>query len=169
MARRKRQPVISLSEIESHKAKGWNQSEIAREYGVTRQYISWIVHEYGGRLSPRSLVLEEHFPWTVPGHMQSASVCRRLRDHAEFVTTWGMGMSQDSRDRLRSLYRRLREDDVVVEFDPSIPSTPGLALDGGFALRPRTKADGKLLIRVNEHTRLTREGRTLWELPPIDP
>jgi hypothetical protein len=72
------------------------------------------------------------------------------------VTTWGMGMSQDSRDRLRSLYRRLREDDVVVEFDPSFPSTPGLALDGGFALRPRTKADGKLLIRVNEHTRLTR-------------
>ena len=40
-------------------------------------------------------------------------VCRRLRDHAEFVTIWGTGMSQ--------------------------------------------------------HTRLTHEGRTLWQLPPIDP
>ena len=92
---------------------------------------------------------------------------RILRDHAEFVVTGGL--SNHRLQRLRTLYRELREADVVVEYHPDIPPQPGLSRNGGFALRSRRPADGDLIIRVNEYTRLTRDGRTLWRLPDCDP
>ncbi|AVR57146.1 transcriptional repressor [Mycobacterium phage Pistachio] len=39
---------LSLAIIEDLRGKGYTQSEIARMYGVTRQYVSWIKHYYGG-------------------------------------------------------------------------------------------------------------------------
>lgn len=92
---------------------------------------------------------------------------RSLRDHAEFVVTGAI--STHRLKRLRAFYRKLREADVVVEYNPAIPPQPGVSRNGGFALRSRRPADGDLMIRVNEYTRLTREGRTLWRLPDSDP
>ncbi|QBP32283.1 hypothetical protein SEA_NOELLA_74 [Mycobacterium phage Noella] len=46
------QPELSLAIIEDLRGKGYTQSDIARMYGVTRQYVSWIKHYYGGRLTP---------------------------------------------------------------------------------------------------------------------
>ncbi|MBB2993659.1 transcriptional regulator with XRE-family HTH domain [Mycolicibacterium iranicum] len=43
---------LTLAIIEDLKGKGYSQSEIARMYGVTRQYVSWIKHNYNGRLTP---------------------------------------------------------------------------------------------------------------------
>lgn len=45
----KNQPELTLAVVEDLKGKGYTQSEIARMYGVTRQYVSWIKHYYGGR------------------------------------------------------------------------------------------------------------------------
>ncbi|AVO25772.1 helix-turn-helix DNA-binding protein [Mycobacterium phage Morrow] len=53
----KNQPELTLAVVEDLKGKGYTQSEIARMYGVTRQYVSWIKHYYGGRLTPREIVL----------------------------------------------------------------------------------------------------------------
>ncbi len=165
MARRRGQPAITLSEIEALKNRGYNQSEIAEQRGVTRQHISGIVRKYGGRLTKRQLVLEQHFPWQVPTKMQSASVYRRLRDHGEHFVTGGVGMPVATLGRLPSFYRDFRNH--VLEFDPSIPPEPGFAKDGGFARRERTPDDGNLLIRVNDWTKMTDHGWHIWTLPAI--
>ncbi|QJD52217.1 immunity repressor [Mycobacterium phage JF4] len=64
---------LSLAIIEDLRGKGYTQSEIARMYGVTRQYVSWIKHYYGGKLTPRELVLQ-HFPFQVPVHQHAGGV-----------------------------------------------------------------------------------------------
>lgn len=156
------QPKLTLAIVEDLKVKGYTQADIARMFGVTRQYVSWIKYTYGGRLTPRERVLRE-FPWKVPEPMTQQSPYRRMREHGEYVATNGVGMSPAKLSRLRNFYRKLR--DQVLEFDPAIPPKPGFANKGGFAYRPRTDDDGDLLIRVNDHTNLTEKGRTIWVFP----
>ena len=160
--------TLSLAVVEDLKNKGFNQSEIAEMYGVTKQYVSWIKHTYGGRLTPREIALQ-NFPFDVPEAMGQTTQFRRLRDHGEYIATHGIGMSRDKLDRLRTFYRNLRENNVVLEFDPEIPPEPGVCSKGGWAYRPREESDGDLIIRVNEHTNLTDEGRGIWRLPPHGP
>lgn len=159
---------LSLATIEDLKGKGWSQSRIAEAYGVTRQYISWIKHTYGGRLTPKEIMLQ-NFPWKVPAEMCQASPYRRMRDHAEYLATGGEGMAETKLKRLRSFYRKLADENVVVEFDPNIPPEPGTASRGGFAYRKKEPRDGDLMIRANEYTNITEEGRMIWRIPPIEP
>ncbi len=156
---------LTVEIIDELKDKGYTQSQIAQMYGVTRQAVSWHKRTYGGRRTPREAILEEHFPWKVSKEQSRCSAFRRLRDHAEYVATDGVGMSKDKLSRLRSFYRKLREDNVVLEYDPNIPPEEGFANKGGFALRPRHGRDGNLMIRVNQYTTLTVEGRRIWLLP----
>jgi len=167
-AKKARQPVISLAELEALKRKGFNQSQIAEMKGVTRQYISWVKRYYGGNLTPREQALEA-WPWEVPAAMNMAAPCRRLRDHAEYWATGGKGMAEHKLRDLRGFYKRLHENDEVVEFDPEIPPQPGVSAPGGFAYRKREPEDGDLIIRVNEHTNLTEQGRRIWRFPPREP
>ncbi|AGY37025.1 repressor [Mycobacterium phage Fredward] len=161
-------PKLSLSIVEDLKGKGYTQSEIAEMYGVTRQYVSWIKHQYGGRRTPKEMVMD-HFPWKVPSVQSHASPYRRLRDHGEYIATGGVGMDEEKLKRLRSFYRKLKDDNVVVEYDPSLPPEKGVSTKGGWAFRQRLPGDGDLIIRVNEHTNLTEEGRMIWRLPPVEP
>lgn len=134
-------------------------------YGVTRQAVSWHLKTYGAPLSTRQIV-NQAWPWeTENGHDQSTAY-KRLRDHGEFMRTGGKGMSEDKLKRLKSWYRKLRDENIVVEFDPDLPPIKGVSPVGGFAYRPRESGDGDLLIRVNEHTTLTPEGEVLWCWPP---
>jgi transcriptional regulator with XRE-family HTH domain len=165
---RAQQGRLSLPEVEALKNQGFNQSEIADMYGVTKQYVSWIKHRYGGRLTPREEALM-HFPFDVPELQTQSTYYKRLRDHGEFVATGGVGMSFDKLRRLRGFYKRLREGNLVVEFDPSFPPEPGVSKVGGFKLKPRTAEDKDFLIRVNEHTELTEEGQMIWRFPPFEP
>lgn len=162
------QPKLTLAVIEGLKNKGYNQSEIAEMYGVTRQAVSWHKRHYGGRLTPRETVLQ-HFPWSVPMRMGQSSPYRRLRDHGEYVATGGVGMDQTKLQRLRGFYQRLRDDNLVVEFDPEIPPIEGVSVAGGFAYRTRRKSDLDLLVRRNRYTFLTKEGLMIWRFPPVDP
>jgi transcriptional regulator with XRE-family HTH domain len=159
---------LTLAIVEALKNKGLSQSEIARQYGVTRQYVSWIKHTYGGRLTPRELVLQ-HFPFQVPVEMGQTSPYRRLRDHGEYIATGGVGMTEDQLQRLRSFYRKLRKGNLVVEFDPNIPPIPGVSNKGGWAYRERLPDDGDLLISVNEFTNITDKRRNIWRVPAGDP
>jgi Fe2+ or Zn2+ uptake regulation protein len=58
--------------------------------------------------------------------------------------------------------------DKVVEFDPALPPCEDASV-GGFAYRDRLESDGDLLIRVNEHTHLSDEGRKVWSMPKVLP
>lgn len=160
---------LSLAVVEDLKGKGYSQSEIAEMFGVTRQYVSWIKHTYNGKKTPREVVLES-WPFDVPAELCQTSPYRRLRDHGEYIWTGGDKMSPDQLNRLRAFYKKLKDDDVVVEFDPTIPPIPDVSNKGGWAFRRRVSGDGEeLLIRVNEHTRLTPEGRMIWRFPPRFP
>jgi transcriptional regulator with XRE-family HTH domain len=159
---------LSPSVIDRLKNQGMTQSEIARMYDVTRQYISWIKYYHGGRMTPREEVLQ-HFPFVVPTELTQTSPYRRLRDHGEFMATGGVGMSDDKLKRLRAFYAKLRDEGLVVEYDPETPPIPGESNKGGWAFRKRLKSDGDLLIRVNEYTHLTDRGLMIWRFPPRDP
>jgi hypothetical protein len=161
-------PALSLAVIEDLKNKGYSQSEIAEMFGKTRQAVSWHKHTYGGKMTPREIVLQ-HFPWTVSAEQSQSSPYRRMRDHGEYIATGGKGMSEDKLNRLRTFYRKINEERLVLEFDPSLPPEPGVSNKGGFAFRDRRPEDGDLLIRVNEFTNLTDEGREIWRFPPQDP
>lgn len=157
-------PVLTPSLIEEMKRKGYNQSQIARLYGVTRSYVSWVKHRGGNYTQTARERVMANYPWDVGAKFHDASPNKRMRDHAEYMATRGKGMSEDKLRRLSSFYRYLERDQMVVEFDPDIPPSPGIKT-GGFAYRPREDSDGDLIIRVNEYTRLTPEGRKLWRLP----
>lgn len=162
-------PELTPAEIDRLKNKGLTQSDIARLYQVTRQYISWIKYYHGGRLTPREEVMK-HWPFVVPADMTQTSPFKRLRDHGEYVATGGVGMSEDKLSRLRKFYQRLRDENLVVEFDPRIPPIEGVSNKGGWAFRKRRASDLNMLIRVNEYTDLTDYGKRVWVLPPnIDP
>lgn len=159
-----RKPLI-FSEIEELRRKGYNQSQIAAMHGVSRQAVSWHKQTYGGFLTYRQVV-NKLWPWKTTDLHGKSKVYQRLRDHGEYVLTRGEGMSADKLGRLRSWWRVLRKDGVVVEFDPELPPLPGISPHGGFAYRERLPQDGVLLIRVNEHTTLTEGGRRIWCWPP---
>ncbi|AEK07735.1 immunity repressor [Mycobacterium phage MarQuardt] len=161
---------LSLAVVEDLKNKGFNQSEIAEMYGVTRQYVSWIKHTYGGRLTPREEVLKE-FPFDVPRNMGQTSPFKRLRDHGEYVATGGVGMPDEKLKRLRSFYRKLRDEGLVLEFDPDIPPIDGVSAQGGWRYVEATpeERESGILIRENEHSRITQKGRMIWRFPPREP
>lgn len=159
---------ISLAIIEELKRKGYNQTQIAEMFDVSRQAVSYHKVVYGGTRTPREIV-NDHFPFKAPRPFSQQSPCRRLRDHGEYMATGGKGMSEAKLKRLRAFYKKLRDENVVVEFDPNIPPTPGVCRDGGFAFRTRLPEDEDLLVRVNEYTTLSEEGRMIWRFPPVDP
>ncbi|GAB4584436.1 XRE family transcriptional regulator [Nocardia sp. IFM 10818] len=159
---------LTLAIVESLKNQGLTQSEIANMYGVTRQYVSWIKKTYGGSETPRERVLK-NFPWTLTTQQGQMAPARNLRNHAEYMATGGKGMSAEKLTKLRNFYKKLRDENVVVEFDPALPPEPGVSSVGGFAYRPRAAEDGDLLIRVNEHTAMNEEGKIIWRFPPREP
>lgn len=159
-----RSPLI-FSVIEGLRRKGYNQSQIADMHGVSRQAVSWQKKTYGGRLTTRQIV-NQAWPWNTTDLHGKSKAFQRLRDHGEYMATGGRGMNEDKITRLKAWWRKLRDENVVLEFDPGIPPIRGVSPHGGFAYRPRLASDGELLIRNNEYTDLTEEGELIWCWPP---
>ncbi|OHT98269.1 hypothetical protein BKG71_19315 [Mycobacteroides chelonae] len=161
---------LTIGIVRQLRNQGMNFAEIAREFGVTRQAVSYLWRKYDGSQTTRQKVAAE-LPFNVPDQFNRAAPLQRLRDHAEFMMTLDdPQLREDQRKRLRSFYKKLRDDNVVVEYDPNIPSDPGVCKTGGFAYRPREPRDGDLLIRENEYTNLTEYGENeLWHFPPHEP
>jgi hypothetical protein len=113
--------------------------------------------------------VREHFPWNVSGNLTEADPYLSLRAYGEWVATGGRGLPETTVAKARALVQMLRQRDAVLEYDPSLPPVNGLSDHGGFALRPRTEADGDLLVRDNPHTTLTQEGRMIWRFQYVDP
>lgn len=156
-----------FSQIEELRRRGLNQTEIADMHGVSRQAVSQQKIKYGGVKTTRQIV-NEAWPWTTTGLHGKSAAYQRLRDHGEFIVSGGREMSEYKLGRHAAWLKMMRRNDYVLEFDPNIPPTPGVAPTGGFAYRKRDpQTDGfNLLIRVNEFTTLTPEGRRLWSYAP---
>ncbi|KRD08604.1 hypothetical protein ASE48_08550 [Mycobacterium sp. Root265] len=159
-----RAPLV-FSVVEDLRRRGYNQSQIAEMHGVTRQAVSWQKKTYGGSLTPRQIV-QKAWPWKTSDAHGKSKAYQHLRNHGEFMATGGRDMNEDKINRLKSWWQKLRDENVVLEFDPSIPPIPGVSPHGGFRYVPRLASDGDLLIRVNEHTDLSDEGEMIWCWPP---
>lgn len=154
--------------INELKARNVSQAEIARMYGVSPSYVTWIKRNYGGVIKSPYETIRELWPWKVDTRFQDASVHKRLRDHLEFMALGNsrFDVSSYRRGLLRGFYRKLKNENLVVEFDPEIPPSDGI-FTGGWAFRTKTTLDGDLIIRVNEHTRpLDTRAKMIWRFPP---
>lgn len=109
-------------------------------------------------------VAREVFPWQVPG-IQRGKLYDVLQDHSEYMATGGRQMPEWRLTRLRSFYDKLASEDLVIEHHPDIPPNED-AENGGFAFRQRQESDGTLIVRENDVTNLTKEGRRIWRIPP---
>lgn len=167
-----RPPVITPAMIEDLKkqtnprtGRPFNQADIAEIFGVTRQYISKVKFQTTDfSQTPREVAMES-FPWkSVPAEFQRSALNKRLRDHAEYVATGGDGMTRYKLDRLRSFYKKLQDEGLVVEFDPEIPPHDGNK-HGGYAYRQRLETDGELIIRVNQLAEMTPTAYVVWRYP----
>jgi hypothetical protein len=160
--------VISIGLIEELKRKGYNQTQIAQMFDVSRQAVSYHKVTYNGSRTPREAVRDD-FPWKLPSEISSQAPARRIRDLGEFVATGGKGMQEQKLTKLRNFLKKLKDGDLVLEYNPDFPPIQGFANKGGFRLQPRRPSDGDLLIRNNKHTRLTKQGRMIWRFPPVLP
>ncbi|QGJ90972.1 immunity repressor [Mycobacterium phage BiancaTri92] len=168
-----RQP-LTLSTIEDLRRKGYNYQQIGDMHGVTRQAVDWQVRTYGGRLDTRQQV-KALWPFETHKPHDKSKAFQRLRDHGEYMRQLSFkGFSEEKKKRLISWWRMLRNDNVVLEFDPSIEPYPGM-VGGGFRYVPREERDDDQLIRVNEHVRpevldedgsLDSKAELIWTWPP---
>lgn len=155
--------------IQSLRTKGYNYAQIGTFYGITRQAVSAMAKKYGGITPTPREEARRFWPFRVPAHFQRSMINQRLRDHLEYQICNGKGMSERQLYLLRLFYQKIRNENLVVEYDPSIPPSDGV-YTGGWAYRPRETMDGKLLIRVNHHTLpMDDEMRRIWQLPRHPP
>lgn len=169
-----RDPLLDLSDVpklEKLRNQGMTYREIGLELNVSHQTVSNFIKANAPHLLTARQVVSQHFPWRggsdgVTTEMQKASVYKRMRDFGEWAETNGEGMSAEKLRRLRTWLSYLRRNNVVLEFDPTIPPIDGISPHGGFAYRERVESDGRLLFRVNRWTiEMTPEMYSIWELP----
>lgn len=156
---------LTPATIEELKRKGLTQVQIAKMYGVTPQAVSIMKRSHGGYSKTPREEAKELFPWVVRNEHQWAYQNRRLRDHGEYVATGGKGMSREKLEKLAAWYERLEAEDVVVEYDPTIPPDDSNSF-GGWRYVPRENSDADLMIRVNEYAKeIDEKARMIWRIP----
>lgn len=165
--------LITPAEIDDLRRKGFNQSRIAEMMGVTRSYISWVKNTYGAASStyekPREIARRNMPDWPLAGRQHQTQVYAQLGNHLEYVDTAGKGMSENKLYRLRLFYDRLERNNEIIEFNPEFGPTKSVGA-GGFRYLQRTPDDDpRIIIRENEYTQLTDEGRIVWRLPKAKP
>lgn len=161
-----RPPKIDIEVLIELLLQNKNQNEVAAYFDVTRQAVSDFMKRHNITRELKRAEAMKFYPWDTGTQFNDAWENRLMRDHMEFMATGGEGLQPWKIDRLRAFYRRLVNEDVVVEFDPAIPP-PGVngSGTGGFAYRSREERDANLIIRVNAHTTLSEEGKKYLVLP----
>lgn len=143
---------------------GHTQSEVARMLGTTKQTVNYHKEKAGWR-SPFE-VATENLPWDdLEGQAVKATPYARILNHLEFEATGGEHMPPSKLRRLRQWYEgRLLRFNVVVEYRPDIPPTPGQQY-GFWRYVPREDRDGDLIIRENEFTQLNDAQKEWFRMP----
>lgn len=159
---------LSPASLQYWARKGYSQSAMARRYGTTRQYPSWIVDYYGLERSKRAEALK-YFPFKVSAEQGQCAQFKRLRDHLDFVVNHGDGWPYERKRRLGAWYDMLKRENFVVEFDPALPPQPGVCKPGGWTYRNRLHTDADFLIRFNEYADLPEFEKENWRFPKRDP
>ncbi len=153
---------------------GYSQVQIAHICDVSKARVNQVKllaleQVPGFKDTPRN-ELKSNFPWKIPEEMQRAYPHRLLRDHGEFMVTGGKGMTDNALMRLRGWYRKLKNENVVLEFNPEFPPVSGIRSGGWRYVERDEKIDGDpvsgSVIRVNDLASLTEDSRSIWTFPP---
>lgn len=144
-------------------SKGVRQSEIAREYGVSRQYVGQLAKQ-GGYDSPITKV-SRNLPWEVDPAFYANTIYKGVTLHGHMMLAGKEKISATSQSKLLGFYRKLIRFNVVVDYDPDYLAQPGLTNTNGFAYVPRGAADKDYIIKVRPGVRITPLGEKLWRLP----
>lgn len=140
---------------------GQSQSQIARDFGVSRQYVSKLAKQ-GGFENPLN-IMYENLPWEVKKDFVNNTIWKNVRRHGIWVSTGKLG--EGDKAHLRSFYRKLLAFNVVVDYDPEYPSIPGISNTNGFAFAARTPEDEDFVVKIRPGTRITAIGDRLWRIP----
>ena len=146
---------------------GQTQSEIAREFGVTRQYVSRLAVQ-GGYVN-KSRVVSDNLPWEVHRDFAENTIYKNVRRHGIAMAHGVNAVGRADQAHLRSFHRKLVAFNVVVDYDPSYPAVPGFSNTPGFAFVPRSTRDRDFVIKIRPDLNLTQEGLRLWRMPAENP
>lgn len=138
------------------------QTELAREYGVTRQYIHKLAKQAGHE--PLRTIVTENFPWPIKSEFSQNNLYQALR----VVGLWNMdpnAVKPNTLQKLRGVLRKVQNFNTVLDYDPDYPAVPGLTNTPGFAYVPRTESDENFIVKIKPETRITPIGRKLWRMP----
>lgn len=141
-------------------------SQIAKEYGVSVAYVSYLRRNFGKYRTRKERALDA-LPWddVSPQHKRS-QVFENLRNHLYYVAVGPKDMSERQLKRLGTWYDRL-EGYVVVRDPDQGPSFDDAY--GGWRYADRTPRDGDLILREDENTKINDADRMLWRIPAIRP
>lgn len=130
-------------------------TELARALGVSKQAVSRWINDHP-EFWTLSQIVNNNFPLRrVPTSEQRDRVYFYLRDHGRWMVTNGEGWTNERLSRLSGWHNKLRNERLIVEYRRG----------DGFQYRSRVRSDGDLLLRENEFTVYTPEGRELFSLP----
>lgn len=157
--------VITPEEVMHLMGKGMTQSQIAREYGVTRQYI-FILAKRAGHEAAEQEYIKDDLPWTdIDETHKDNAIFKALRMHARYMERGQEGLRGSSYIKLLGMYRKLVRFNQVIDYDESYPPVEGLSNTGGFMYVPRSPEDGNLIIKMKPSVRITKRGARIWQLP----
>lgn len=167
--------IYMLGQINTETGKKFTEAEIGALWGLSKARVSQIKNLAPGDTSQTlRQQATRHFPWKLTNSASNSNLARCLRDHLEYVFLQGKSVSPPSdmsprklRD-LASFYRKLETENVVVEYDPTLPAVAADRV-AGWILRPRQKSDGDLIIRVNKYATMTEEAYILFRRPESPP
>lgn len=142
---------------------GYRQSEIAREYGVSRQYVHKLAKN-GGYVPPITTVTE-NLPWEVDPSCYRNTIYISLRAYGHIQLAGRDSLELDTVRRADTLVRRLRVFNQVIDYDPDYPPVPGLSNVNGFAYVPRTEQDEDFVVKIRPGAKITPLGDKIWRLP----
>lgn len=142
---------------------GYRQTDIAKEYGVSRQYINKLAKN-GGYISPITTV-SQNMPWEVESQFSKNSVYIGLRAFGHIQVAGRSSLEPDSLRRADTLTRRLAIFQQVIDYDAGYPPIPGLTNCNGFAYLPRVAEDEDFIFRVRPGVKITPLGEKIWRLP----
>lgn len=144
-------------------AQGHRQTDIAKEYGVSRQYVHKLAKN-GGYVPPITTITE-NLPWEVDSSCFRNTIYISLRAYGHINLGGPESLEKDTVRRAETLVRRLKVFNQVIDYDPEYPPIPGLSNVNGFAYVPRTEADEDYVIKIRPGVKITPLGEKLWRMP----
>lgn len=147
---------------------GMRQSDIARQYGVTRQYVNRLAKQ-GGYVSSMTII-NDHLPWEFDtSEYQENTLYQVFRLTATYNLEGEKAFvnSPSSKRKVRSFVKRLTVYNQVIDFDPDYPPIPGVVNGPGFAYVPRSPEDDNFMMKIRPGVRVTNVGNRIWRLPPM--